>query len=348
MLRRLLHRGHDDSRALSHYWDEVVHQSPVTAMPAERAELDLRSTIRSLHGLAEAEQEQAPFTESLLRQIQAQREEYVEMMSPDSAALPRPRALDLPEARSRPRAASAWFPTRLTVAAVVALFAITSLILSQLNGGDDNPAILAPTAGTPAATGTIPAQPSPAATVAVPSYPGRDVPGEKDCTAEPYSAIPVAINPPNPPDLPNYPFAAPHGDQADAETVAAVTALVRGETACLNTNDIRRVLSYYTDMYAEALFGTEGITQIENGWNMNDRGYLEEGIATPVAEIDRTAVIAVLDVEMLGPDLAGAYVVLDHGQSPEPVNISYYYFQRTANGWLINGSICYNVVGHTC
>jgi hypothetical protein len=163
MLSRVFHRDHHDKRALSRYWDELVHQSAVTALPAERSELDPRMTVRAVHGMAEAEQVRAPFEEALLRKIQAKREEYRAMNTSASTlpSLPAERPLDRGNrsvTRLLPARTRHWWSGRpslslLQAATIIVIVAMLSVLIGRLSGDDrHNPAIFAPRTATPVAS----------------------------------------------------------------------------------------------------------------------------------------------------------------------------------------------------
>jgi hypothetical protein len=119
------------------------------------------------------------------------------------------------------------------------------------------------------------------------------------------------------------------GPPADEETVAAITASVRGSIACSNAGDILRSLAFFTDAYVEGMFiGENGVDY---------PGFLEY-VATPpvpVGEDQQLAIIEINDVEQLNDDLVKATVVT--GDPSDPF-IDILFFVNVDDQWLINSS----------
>lgn len=251
--------------------------------------------------------------------------------------------------RSHPQRGTGSFARFVSAAVLLLVIFGGYQALAPFRSGDDRPSIPAAvsSAGTPAVATPTVTSASPTATAAgVVSYPGRDVPSPAECTGTPYRGIPAITNPRTWPDPGTYPFAAPSGVRADAETVAAVTKVVRGETACFNAGDILRVFAFWTDQRVVNTFGTDQLGKLESGATydaIRDK-LVPNGTVTPLPEASRTAVIAVLAVEVLEPGWVGAYVVVDPAGAV-PAEISYDFFQQTSGGWKIDSTLCYNPRG---
>jgi hypothetical protein len=74
------------------------------------------------------------------------------------------------------------------------------------------------------------------------------------------------------------------------------------------------------------------------------------GAGTPeaVPPAEQTALIAVLDVEVLAPGQVGAFVIVDTFGDPLPTEVNYYILVETDTGWLIDEFICFDAVGGLC
>ena len=171
------------------------------------------------------------------------------------------------------------------------------------------------------------------------------VPGPEECTVAPRSpedlrgliATPAASTPAVLPTPPAVPFGAPDGEPADPATVEALTALVRQEWACANADDFPRMLALYTDDLVRRFFPPEALEEFAAG-----------GTPEAVPAVERTALFAVLDVELLGEGQAGAFVVVDTAGDPLPVEVNYYRFAETADGWLMDDFVCFDEAGGLC
>ncbi len=137
---------------------------------------------------------------------------------------------------------------------------------------------------------------------------GRDAPSPDECTGQrpPLEAIPTAAAPP--PATPASPaasptaFVPPSGDPADAETVAAVTATMRGNLACLNAGDTLASFAFYTDRFLAGLLADAGVPELR-------RDYYD-ALATPFAlpPSRRTSLDAIEQIQVLGDGRVGALV----------------------------------------
>jgi len=171
------------------------------------------------------------------------------------------------------------------------------------------------------------------------------VPVPEECTVAPRSpedltgllATPASGTPAAEPTPPAVPFGAPDGEPADAETAEELTALVRQEWACANADDFPRMLALYTDDLVRRFFPPEAL-----------EAFAAEGTPEPVPPAERTALFAVLDVELLGNGQAGAFVVVDTAGDPLPVEVNYYRFVETPDGWLMDDFVCFDEEGGLC
>src|SRR3954469_23471483 len=95
------------------------------------------------------------------------------------------------------------------------------------------------------------------------------------------------------------PGTVPEGVPADAETMAAITAVVRELVGCYNAGKLLRVYGLYTDDYLYRLFTRQGgCPRASNDSN-----------ATPEPESDpsrHTAILSIADVRLLEDGTAGA------------------------------------------
>jgi hypothetical protein len=202
--------------------------------------------------------------------------------------------------------------------------------------------------------------------------PGRPVPAPEECTVEPRSSeslrallMPTAATPetaasagPSPeaaspeaedagPPVLEIPFQAPDGEEVDAETAAAVTAVSWQEYACSNAMDSARQMGLYTD---EALrgFPPEFLEAVAAGSSIDIMGQVVPGPPVPLPPAEQTALFAVLDIERLEDGRVGAYVIVDSYLDPIPVEINYAIFRETEEGWKIDNFICFDAEGQYC
>ncbi len=174
---------------------------------------------------------------------------------------------------------------------------------------------------------------------------GRDVPDPAECTVAPRSpesleginATPVAGVAPEPPTVP---FGAPDGTQAGPEDAAAITAAIRMEWACLNDNDFPRTFALYTDDLLRRLMPPETLADL--------MAPPAEGTPATVPAAEQTALFAVLDIELLGDNRAGAFVIVDTFNDPLPVEINYYLLVKQDDTWLMDDFLCYSENGAFC
>jgi hypothetical protein len=169
------------------------------------------------------------------------------------------------------------------------------------------------------------------------------VPAPEECVIEPLSAeaialfaTPAAVNPAASPEAPIVPFGAPDGDPADAETVAAVSAVNREAWACINGGDWPRFLAYWTTELVHQTFLPEDIAFLTS----------QPVVAPPIDE--QTALYATLDVEILPDGRVGLYEVVDTAGDPLPVEINYQIFVLTDHGWRLDGFTCFASDGSLC
>ena len=125
----------------------------------------------------------------------------------------------------------------------------------------------------------------------------------------------------------------PVGELADAETVAAVTAVTREIYACFNAGDFRRAFSLLTDEAVLGFAEEEPIPEAEL------RGLLG---ATPeaVPAEGRTTILAVTDVVRLADGRVGALVAsadpADPEEGPTAVHLT---FEQADGRWLVDGVV---------
>jgi ketosteroid isomerase-like protein len=164
--------------------------------------------------------------------------------------------------------------------------------------------------------------------------PTADVPPAALCTAQAPSferlneivASPVAEGTPK---AVRTPGVVPEGTPADAETVAAVTAVVQELVGCYNAGDLLRSYGLYTDEYLHRLFSPQG--------GFTRAAY--DSLATPEPAADpgkHTAILAIKDVRVLDDGTVGATVTLRYAGVPVPKSF-FFTFVRTGDRWLISG-----------
>jgi hypothetical protein len=163
--------------------------------------------------------------------------------------------------------------------------------------------------------------------------PTPDVPPAALCTAQAPSferLNALAASPADgTPETVRTPGVVPEGTPADAETVAAVTAVVRELVGCYNAGDLLRSYGLYTDEYLRRLFSPQG--------GFTRAAY--DSLATPEPEADpdkHTAILAIKDVRVLDNGTVGATVTLRYASVPVPKTF-YFTFVRAGDHWLIAG-----------
>jgi hypothetical protein len=166
---------------------------------------------------------------------------------------------------------------------------------------------------------------------------GRVVPDPAECDVEPRSLASVKVfagtpvaEPATP--LADVPFVLPPGRPASQETIEAITAATRILLACNNTGNRLRSLALFTDdamqEYARARLLTQEV--------------LTSLAATPVPypELDRIALVAVLDVRVLADGRVGALAEIDiPGAPPSRTEFRFYYFEKENDRNLIDGIV---------
>jgi hypothetical protein len=201
--------------------------------------------------------------------------------------------------------------------------------------------------------------------------PGRPVPAPEECTVEPRSpesllalttpaatpetaasaapspeaASPVAEDA-GPPVL-EIPFQAPDGEEADAATAVAVTAVIWQEYACGNAMETARQFSLYTDEVLR-MFPSEFLEAVAAGNSIDVMGQVVPGPPVPLPPAEQAAVFAVLDIERLDNGRVGAYVIVDTFLDPIPVEVNYIVLRETEAGWQYDEFICFNAEGQYC
>ena len=75
---------------------------------------------------------------------------------------------------------------------------------------------------------------------------------------------------------------------------------------------------------------------------------LPEGTPAVAPAAEQTALFAVLDIEILGEDRAGAFVVVDTFGDPLPVEVNYYVLEKQDGVWLMDDFLCYAEDGAFC
>ncbi|HEY8447938.1 MAG TPA: hypothetical protein VIL01_12605 [Thermomicrobiales bacterium] len=166
--------------------------------------------------------------------------------------------------------------------------------------------------------------------------PTPDVPAPEECTTEPVTleelqalvATPVAA----------MPAASPPATSTavDAETEAAVRAVIRELIACSNAGDLWRVLALYSDRFIRqwSLSLVEGLTG-EAG-PMPDQIYRGLAGARPLPEGARISILSFGAVERLPDGRVAAIVVGDDPQDQEPAGPTRFLLVEQADGWRVD------------
>jgi len=170
------------------------------------------------------------------------------------------------------------------------------------------------------------------ATAAAQATPTPDVPPATLCTVPVPSLsdlngviLAVAASPAPTPT----PGVTPKGVPADAETVDAITAVVRELVGCYNAGELLRSYALYTDAYLRRLFSRQG--------GFPQTTY--DSFATPQPADDpvtNTAILDITDVRLLPDGSVGATVTLRYASIPMPKTF-YFTFVRVEGRWLIDG-----------
>lgn len=177
---------------------------------------------------------------------------------------------------------------------------------------------------------------------------GRDIPDPAECTVAPrtpeslasINATPVTGGTPDERTPPAVPFGAPDGTPAGPEDAAAITAAVRTEWACLNANDFPRTFALYTDDLLRRLLPPEELADL--------MAPPAEGTPAALPVVEQTALFAVLAIELLGDNRAGAFVIVDTFGDPLPVEVNYYVLVEQDGVWLMDDFLCYAGDGTYC
>ena len=164
--------------------------------------------------------------------------------------------------------------------------------------------------------------------------PAPDVPPAALCTvqAPSFEELNAAIlTPPagSTPVASRTPGTVPEGVPASAETVAAVTAVVRELVGCYNAGELLRAYGLYTDGYLFRLFNRQG--------GFTRASY--DAFATPEPAADpgaHTAILAISDARVLEDGTIGATVTLRYASIPMPKTF-FFTFVEIDGRWLIDG-----------
>jgi hypothetical protein len=159
-------------------------------------------------------------------------------------------------------------------------------------------------------------------------YATPDIPSPAECTIAPRSV-------PSPPTSgeatpsPGLARSLVPNAYADEETVAEITAVVRGSIACSNAGDILRALAYFSDDYVAQMFnGPDGVDY---------EGFLQY-LATPAVAVppdQQLAIISIDNVQWLDHIYVGATVVT--GDPAKPYS-DYLIFVKEDGQWRIASS----------
>lgn len=99
--------------------------------------------------------------------------------------------------------------------------------------------------------------------------------------------------------------------------------------ACFNANDYLRAFALYTDGYLRRLFAGQG------GLKQSDLDFFATPPA-PVAEKDRTAIVALQDFRVLADGRAAVTVVGADPTNPAPAASAVFFLTKAGGGWLID------------
>ena len=153
------------------------------------------------------------------------------------------------------------------------------------------------------------------------------VPDPSECTIEP-RPIP---SPPETPAASPTPTEtiSPPGPLVPSDTVAEVTAVVRGSIACTNAGDILRALAYFTDGYIAHMFaGPDGVDY---------EGFLQY-LATPAAALDESQRLAIVDISEVRQHENGVVSAIVTTGDPDDPFVDMLILVNVDGTWLIASS----------
>jgi hypothetical protein len=153
------------------------------------------------------------------------------------------------------------------------------------------------------------------------------VPDPSECTIEP-RPIP---SPPESPIASPTPMGAipPPGPLVRSDTVAEITAVVRGSIACTNAGDLLRALAYFTDGYVAYMFTKPDGVDYE--------GFLQY-LATPPAALQESQRVAIIDISEVRQHKIGLVSAIITTGDPDDPFVDLLYFVNIDGKWLIAGS----------
>jgi hypothetical protein len=153
------------------------------------------------------------------------------------------------------------------------------------------------------------------------------VPDPSECTIEPRAIPPPPRTPAASPTSPST--LAPPGPLVRSDTVAEITAVVRGSIACTNAGDTLRALAFFTDGYVEQMFsGPEGVDY---------EGFLQY-LATPVAALDVSQRVAIVDISEVRLHEEGDVSAIVTTGDPDDPFVDMLIFVNVDGKWLIASS----------
>jgi len=124
------------------------------------------------------------------------------------------------------------------------------------------------------------------------------------------------------------PLALPPGQPADEETAAAVQQSIQEITACLNTGDLKRVLSLYSDEFLQEQFQGASFTEEEFD--------AELGNMTPREEGQEVVIYSFGDVVITDDGRAAVIAVGDDQSNERPAAGTLFYLVQDGDRWLID------------
>jgi len=164
--------------------------------------------------------------------------------------------------------------------------------------------------------------------------------GAESCTVEPidaetYNAAILASIPPL-----FYATEFPEGNPADAETVTAVTDVIRQSIACTNVNDLGRLLAVIDPAYAPTLLGVP-YGEVPEAIEAAAAASLSADPATPlVDDVDQGALVSSLlsvgDVLVLEDGRVAAFVTIQREGFPAADVTIYLTDHATLGRWVIS------------
>lgn len=158
-------------------------------------------------------------------------------------------------------------------------------------------------------------------------------PGPEFCTVEPRTIDELTMLSATPargtPEVATPDAGTPVGEEADEETVGAVTATVIEAAACINGGEFFRFLSLATDDGLPVLIGGTPL-------DPEDLAEISDIAGTPFPEDQRTTIIDVRNVRVEDGRVSA---IVETSTAGQPVEVGLFYFVEEEGRYLIDGVV---------